>query len=218
MFINITKKQKMTYLLAFLSILLLIFVFRKIDYLTVNKYIIECFSNLGPIKEDVKGGSTTHTVNMPINTSYQCRNFCGPTSRCAITGHQCFTDVDCPGCQPKEIVNEEERESISKCVPGYDDAGKLTSGATPNFSSLTTDKVSQNAKPFNADEKFKIDKPIQPYWGLNIWRKQFDEERKLFNKRYKPVGFPHMMSYPLRYTMTGQFQNSEPLPSNTSFV
>ena len=216
--INISKKQQFTYLLAFFSILLLIFVFRKIDYLTAHKYIVECFTNAGPIKEDVKGGSTTHTVNMPINTSFQCRNFCGPTSRCAITGHQCFTDVDCPGCQPKTVVDEDERMSLSKCVPGYDDAGKLTAGMTPTFSTLTTDKVSQNAKSFEATEEFQIKKPIQPYWGLNIWRKQFDEERKLFNKRYKPVGFPNMVSYPLRYTMTGQFKNSEPLPSNTYFV
>ena len=37
---------------------------------------------------------------MPINTTTTCKNMCGPLNRCAITGENCKSDVDCFGCKP----------------------------------------------------------------------------------------------------------------------
>lgn len=75
--------------LPLFAFILLIVIFNMIDYLVKENYIVECFESQ----------KTSHTVDLPLNTSYTCQNFCGPTARCAITGHQCSIDAACPGCQ-----------------------------------------------------------------------------------------------------------------------
>lgn len=47
---------------------------------------------------DIGLGDTNHTVNLPINTTYECENKCMPPARCLITGEQCQADIDCCGC------------------------------------------------------------------------------------------------------------------------
>ena len=44
----------------------------------------------------------SHTVDLPINTTFSCENMCGPTAVCSITGEQCTSDIDCHGCLPQE--------------------------------------------------------------------------------------------------------------------
>ena len=114
--------------LPLMTMILLVLVFNMIDYLAAEKYIVECFTS-GTVSD-----KTTHTVDLPLNTTYSCQNFCGPTSRCAITGQQCFTDFDCPGCQR----NLSSSPKTSECIPGNNDAGKLTVGVTPTYSPLTS--------------------------------------------------------------------------------
>ena len=75
--------------LPLIALILLILIFNMIDYLVRENYIMECFET----------SKTSHTVNLPLNTTTTCQNFCGPTARCAITGHQCSSDADCPGCK-----------------------------------------------------------------------------------------------------------------------
>ena len=82
------KNKYNNIILAIISIILLVSIFIWIHFLTINKYIIECFTS----------SSTSHSVDLPLTTKYSCQNFCGPTGRCAITGQQCFTDIDCPAC------------------------------------------------------------------------------------------------------------------------
>ena len=94
-------------LFPILALILLYVIFNMIHYLAINKYIVECFAN-----------NTSHTVNLPLNDVTSCRNFCGPTARCAITGQQCFTDIDCPGCQPKTKKSNKNLD----CVPAANDA------------------------------------------------------------------------------------------------
>ena len=105
-----------------------IIIYNWIDYLVRNKYITECFGNM-----PVEGSNMTHTVSLPLTTTYSCKNMCGPTGRCSITGEQCMADIDCVGCQPYSPPLSKEGGSIS----GDDDAGKLTFGMTPQYSSLT---------------------------------------------------------------------------------
>lgn len=92
------EKHYSTLFLVIASFILIIAIFKWIDYLTSNSFIMECFTP-GPVQEE-SGGATSHTVNLPLTTTYSCTNFCGPTARCSITGQQCSADIDCPGCQP----------------------------------------------------------------------------------------------------------------------
>jgi hypothetical protein len=159
----------------------------------------------------VEGPSTTHTVNLPLTTTQSCKNFCGPPARCAITGQQCFTDIDCPGCQP--YVPNEKNNYKTNNIPGENDAGKLTLGVTPQFSELTTD-IGTQAKLVT---KNKFSKPDMPNFGINTWMTSFKNDTKAFNNRYKPTDLQFMSDYPNRYSLSGQFIEDGPLASNSYF-
>lgn len=58
--------------------------------------INEGYTNMYTLKET---SDTSHTVDLPINTTVDCKNMCGPLNRCSITGEQCTSDIDCYGCQ-----------------------------------------------------------------------------------------------------------------------
>jgi hypothetical protein len=202
---GITKQNKYVIFLSIISLILFIFVYNLINYLVVNDFIVECFSSI-IIPES---NNTSHTVNLPLNTTYNCKNFCGPTSRCAITGQQCFTDIDCPGCQPYVPP----LSSNSNCIPGDNDAGKLTVSQTPQYSTLTTD-IGTRAKLITPN---KFSQPAMANYGVNTWRAAYDESNKLFNERYKPNQLQYMPNYDKRYSLTGEFIDDGPLPSNAYF-
>ena len=188
-----------TLLLALFCIGLLFYIFQWVNFLSVNKYIIECFES-GPSSE-----ATSHSVDLPLTTQYSCKNFCGPTARCSITGQQCTADIDCPGCQPYSPPLPKTAN-----IPGDNDAGKLTIGMTPQYSSLTSgygtrERIVTNnlyAKPAEAD------------FGVNTWVDQYEQEKGLFDTRYKPNQLPYMPDYPKRYSLTGQFIEDGPFASN----
>jgi hypothetical protein len=50
-----------------------------------------------------------------------------------------------------------------------------------------------------------------PNFGTNTWKHAFDNSQKEFDKRYKIQG---EISYPVGYTMTGEFIDYGPLASN----
>jgi hypothetical protein len=183
--------------LIIISFTLLFFIFNWIDYLLSEKFIVECFTN-GNTKEKMDG-STSHTVDLPLTTTYSCKNFCGPTSRCSITGQQCLADIDCPGCQP-----------YSPPVPGDNDAGKLTMGTTPQYSSLTSGYGTQELEITSN----MYSKPAQPNFGVDTWSDEFNEDKKLFDQRYKPPQLQYMPDYPKRYSLTGEFIEDGPYASN----
>lgn len=190
--------------LVIISFILLFAIFGMINYLSSEGYVVECFTtNVNGEKND---GSTSHTVDLPLTTSYSCQNFCGPTARCAITGQQCFTDIDCPGCQPYSPPLPKS----DGCVPGDNDAGKLTVGVTPQYSPLTSGYGTQ--KRIITDDMYG--KPAQPNFGVNTWRASFDAGQDLFNKRYKPNQLEYMPKYPPMYSATGEFIGDGPLPAN----
>ena len=188
--------------LAVFCIILFYLIFRWIDYLSIHKYIVECFTS----NEYLLNKGYSHTVDLPLTTSYSCKNFCGPPARCSITGEQCFTDIDCPGCQPYSPPLPKAKG----CVPGNDDAGKLTWGVTPQYSPLTTGYGTHQALVTNNVQS----QPAQANFGVNTWQASFAEGEKLFDARYKPSGLQFMSNYPNEYTMTGEFLTDGPLPSN----
>jgi hypothetical protein len=195
---NIFKKKSFLFIIC---ILLSIIIFTWINYLTNHKYISECFTN----NESVK---TSHSVDLPLTNTYSCQNFCGPTSRCSTTGQQCFTDIDCPGCQPQDTSSK--KQSVSQVIPGDNAAGKLTLGVTPQYSPLTSG--------YGTHEKIvtknMFSKPSSPNFGINTWFSSFKKEGELFDKRYKPPQLPNMPNYPKRYSLTGEFVEDGPLASN----
>jgi len=194
--------MKFNIFLLLIMLILLFIVFYMIDYLVKQNYIVECFTG-SPIQESSK---TSHTVDLPLTTKYSCQNFCGPTARCAITGQQCFTDIDCPGCQPYSPP----LSKTNGCIPGNDDAGKLTVGVTPTYSPLTTGYGTRE----KVITKNMYARPPQANFGYDTWGNSFNEGQKLFNKRYKPNQLQYMPNYPPMYSITGEFIGDGPLPSN----
>jgi len=205
--------KNMNYIYLVLFSVLLFVIFSWIDYLILNDYIKECFqnkiNNLEPVNTSTKGQTELSAkVSMPLNTTYSCDNKCGPTARCSITGQQCTADQDCPGCNPYSPP----LSKTNNCVPGDNDAGKLTMGVTPNYSTLTSDIGS--AAALYVHDKHKLDKPVQANFGVNTWKTSFDQQRGQFNNKYKCNDYPYLMKYPSRYSATGEFSEEGPLASN----
>ena len=197
---TLTKDRYYILFLALISFLLLVLTFYWIDYLSINKYIVESFQQLN--------NSSSHTVDLPLTTTYSCKNMCGPQARCSITGQQCTADIDCPGCQPK--ISGLKTQSINKSVPGNNDAGKLTVGVTPQYSPLTSD-IGTRATTFS---KKKFSKTPSLTLGIDTWRDDFDITQKLFDKRYSPSAQSFMPNYPKRPTLSGEFVDDGPLAAN----
>ena len=164
------QKHYSTLFLVIASFILIIVIFKWIDYLTSNTYITECFTG-GPVQEE-SGGATSHTVDLPLTTTYSCNNFCGPLARCSITGQQCSADIDCPGCQPYSPPLKKGPD----CIPGDNDAGKLTVGVTPSYSPLTSGYGTQE----RVITSNMFAKPAEPNFGVNTWMAEFSEDQSLF--------------------------------------
>ena len=146
------------------------------------------------------------TQNMGLTSNEnKCTNTCGPTSRCATTQQQCFADSDCPGCSTaSESINP-----LPNKVPGADDAGKLTTGLTPQYSPLTSG--------YGTHERIiddGVNAVIEPNVGVNIWKSSADIEQQLYNNRYVLSDFPNMVQYPVRKSMTGTFEENGPPAAN----
>ena len=210
---NISKNQNNNIIIALISFLLLICIFKWINYLVANNYVklsqsyVEGFdANTQPTR-DTGAPDTNHNVDLPLTTTTSCKNMCGPPNRCSITGQQCFSDIDCPGCEPQVPPLS---PSTGENIIGNDDAGKLTAGVTPNYSPLTTGFGTQS-RIITED---KLGKPTAPNLGIDTWSDKFNKDRKLFDDRYKPSGLKNMPSYSDRYSITGEFVDDGPLASN----
>ena len=95
-------------------------------------------------------------------------------------------------------------------IPAANDAGKLTFGVTPQYSPLTSGYGTHELVVTNN----LFEKPPTPNFPIDIWTKEFNEYKKLFEKRYKPPQLPNMPDYPKRYTLSGEFIEDGPFPSN----
>jgi len=165
----------------------------------------EGFSNSGGTWPLPTNTTPTQTVNMPLTSTTSCQNFCGPNSRCAITGQQCMSDLDCSGCQPSGPVPS---SASGATVPPNDDAGKLTVGVTPTYSPLTSG-FGTHATEIQPGSYVR---PAQPNFGTNTWKAMFQQGEALFNQRYAIPDLPPV--FPKRYSLTGDFEEDGPFPSN----
>lgn len=202
------KNKNVTIILAFISIILFLILFYWIDYLVKNNYyILEQFENI-----NTDTNKNINNVDIPLTTKYSCTNFCGPTSRCAKTGQQCMADIDCPGCKPNIVGLKKEVDTPS--VPGNNEAGKLTWGVTPQYSTLTTDIGTESA--FFTDNI--SEPPPKATFGINTWGSSFNETSRMFHTRYTPTGLQFMPNYVDQITTTGEFTVNGPLPSNDYII
>jgi hypothetical protein len=209
-------KYKYTILYTLICILLFILIVNIWgSYIINNFFILEGFNNTfyQLYREGDKNTPlTNHNVDVPINTTYQCQNFCGPQSQCSITREQCTSDVDCKGCLPPFIKPPEYE---TKDVGGENDAGKLTYNQTPQYSVLTTD-IGTQATLYN---KASIKVP-KPYYGIDNWMKSAEYGMQLFNKKAiyplkeNPYAITYIPNYPIRETTTGLYVDYGPLAAN----
>jgi hypothetical protein len=195
------------YLLLLLSFnyIFLIFLIFLIFYLLIKKlYLFENFDTNSQAIRDTGSPDTSHNVDVPLSTTSSCKNMCGPPNRCSITGQQCFSDIDCPGCQP--TISNIQTTVVD--VSGNNEAGKL--GAKLTYSTLTTD-IGTQARIYTPN---KFAKPAAPNIGTNTWSDKFNKDRKMFDDRYKPSGLKNMPSYSDRYSISGEFVDEGPIASN----
>jgi len=204
------KSDPYTIQFGLISFLLLVLIFKWIHYLYTNNYVQYMKTKEGMVSDTKEDEPTTQTVNMPLNTTFSCKNMCGPPNRCSITGQQCMADIDCPGCEPPATNTSDDGQIASKLV-GENDSGKLTTAMTPNYSELTSD-IGSRARLITAD---KYEKSISPYAGINTWVGQFNLSRKLFDDRYRPAGLKGMPSYRTQHSLSGAFDTDGPLASNS---
>ena len=172
-------------------------------YLLIIVIIIILILAIVPIRDGFHSG-TSATVDLPLTQSVSCKNFCGPLSRCAITGQQCFYDSDCPGCQG---LNKQKNYTFGPEVPAANDAGKL-SYYTPQYSPLTTDLGTFAGTYSQQDTTVP-----KANFGPSLWRNSYDYGMKLFDKRYK-AHLSDEPKYQRILSATGEFVDNGPLPAN----
>jgi len=180
---------------------------------------------------------TSHTVNLPINTTFECENKCMPPARCSITGQQCQADIDCCGCNPNATKiqqlleegvdlndNNNEVSSIDKFVEGFFPK-KLSEGfSADQLKSAYGNDAKNKVIDFDlfTEERDQFSKPPQYYLGEDMWSKSFYEGAKLFNDAHDPniqkaryAGGPDpghfQLKYPDRTTLSGLFVENGPL-------
>jgi hypothetical protein len=169
--------------------------------------------NMVSLKEGYDNYS--HTVNLPINTKYSCKNMCGPQATCSITGEQCTSDIDCYGCRPTKKKRKNNLNKKNNNVIPFDDNGKLTD-MTPSESVLTSD-IGTNAYYFEN----KINSPALNYnKGINTWRETYNQEKLLYDKRYNPsIYFTQFIpDYTATPTLSGEFMIVGPYASNATIL
>lgn len=178
---------------------------------------------------DLNSSEYSRTVNLPINESVSCKNFCGPKSQCSITREQCTSDIDCKGCNPG-------RTNQSKCVTQevkpYDASGKLGQNQGINYSPLTTGFNNHNidfAQLYEDSANAQINKY---YEGVDMWTDSFNDGLELYNKKRNTAdkynqyllnnGELNMdinndleAKYPMRISATGLFYETTPPASNS---
>jgi hypothetical protein len=176
----------------------------------VYRYFIrvEQFTN-SQITQQANDGTYFQNISMPLNTTYGCKNICGPQNRCSITGEQCSYDRECHGCRPPSKQSRIKEHKIR----GQNDAGNATTEENSTYSTLTTDIGTQTSL-YN---KNAIGMPSPQYFkGVNKWRKAFNVGQELYDKRYSPssANYEFMPTYPIRPSMSGEFNDIGPLAAN----
>ncbi len=121
---TINNINLLKYVLFFLMILLIIEIFKWVDFLIKNKYLqkgtyLEFFTNNtnntnNANNNTIQGSNyvSGHAVDMPYFAEYTCNNWCGPLSQCLFTRENCTSDRDCTGCKDLTKLNNIKKIDI----------------------------------------------------------------------------------------------------------
>lgn len=213
-----SKFNKYTILYIFVSLFLFWFIMKWFSYLIRNFYIIDLREGFDPNAlpyYDTNSPLYSHSVDLPINTEFSCKNFCGPTATCSITGEQCLADIDCYGCQPP--ISKPPQYLTTKQVKPYDDAGRLIYNQNPQYSELTTD-IGTFAAFYKPGSKYNT--TPQMYLGIDKWTKSFnygldlEDDKLTYEYSAAPKPYRFLPTYPVTQTATGLFYDTGPTASN----
>ena len=96
---NIANSQSILFIVVslFIFVSLFILILEWGRFLIVSGYIVEKFDTSS---SDYGNPKFSHTVDLPLTTTYTCRNMCSSQSKCYLTGGNCTSDIDCFGCNP----------------------------------------------------------------------------------------------------------------------
>lgn len=188
---NISTSSYFTISVAFMFLYIIFQLIMKYGS-TVNKYII---CNGPKCKEgfsETSSPSYSHTVDLPLTTTISCNNFCGPQSKCAITGTQCTSDVDCSGCQPPDYKRPQCNDN--------------------NYQPYTYDM--KDYAYLSPNHKYvEIQKG---YEGEDRWTQSFNKGLELYNRKMK-ANYPldeyaekYLPKYQTTISATGTFYETTP--------
>jgi hypothetical protein len=179
--------KKIIWQLSFLSIFFFILLIFWGNFLIQNNFIrrnsfkenFDFYPNYNNWKNYDIQQKFSRTVDLPINTNYDCQNMCTSQSKCYITkGLNCTSDADCPGCLP--VYKEPKYKN--KNIKGQDGAGKY-GFYQPQFSILTKD-IGTQAKIYSTPfSKTNL--------GFDFWKGSSD-----FSVSEKPVASNAYLSSP----------------------
>ena len=202
---TISKKEYYIIFLAFITLILLVIIFNWINYLSNNNYInyektgIEGFNSTYISDGHVSVSKTINNDSLPLITGLSCRNMFGPTTKCSKPGGRCLYNMDCPGCK----LNIPKHIPYQKYVLSENDAGKLTTGVTPTYSSLTTD-IGTQAKIFKSNLNIATPKLSN---GVNTWMSNFNKGQALFDSKFAPPQSKYMPVYNKKFQNAIYFKN-----------
>ena len=182
----------------------------------IGIYLFFFNTNIEQFDIDLGLPNTNHTVDLPINTTFECENKCGPQSTCSKTRwQQCTSDIDCCGCNTNAKNIQNAITELNQSVEGFT-ANQLSSA----YGNDATNKVDFDIFP---GEKSLFKPPPQYFLGHDMWTSSFYEGAKLFNEkndpniqkaRYNPNPLEFQLKYPNRATLSGQFIENGPLEYN----
>ena len=81
----------------------------KWGHYLINSGYVEHFDTKISSSIDYNSPEFSHTVDLPLTTTYTCHNMCSSQSNCYLTGGNCTSDVDCPGCNPTKKNGNNEK-------------------------------------------------------------------------------------------------------------
>jgi hypothetical protein len=184
--------KRENYILVYIIVLILVILVVLVLLYCYNNNL-EYFTVLTRKDLDLGFPYTNHTVDLPINTTFECQNKCMPPAICSITGTQCMSDLDCCGCNPHaEEINrliEQKNKDIKKPLKETD----MVEGFTPKM------------------------KQTYPYYftGIDTWTQSFNVGENYYDRTYNPKYAPEykhrqheligQVHYPERRTLSGQF-------------
>lgn len=208
------KKYKNNIIIIIFFIIILLCILTFYSFMVKPSYTIgEGYSNyINYYNKTYNDPEYSHTVDLPLTTTYTCNNMCGSQSKCYLTGDQCTSDTDCPGCK---IPIPSYKEYNDTNVKGNNNAGKYDY-LVPQYSKLTND-IGTHAKLYT----FNKNRPPPPsYYGPILFAKssnittKINKDNSSFIWNPKPSDYNYVPKYPKRYSATGLFLDDGPLASN----